>query len=278
MPVLECVVNISEGTQGDLLSAFREIARPALLDLHADAFHNRAVLTLAGAGDDLHQAVAALTRLALATLDLARHEGVHPRLGVVDVVPFVDLADPWAPATTASIAARDRYARWAAQELDLPCFLYGPERALPEIRRSAWRTLDPDVGPRRPHPTAGAVCVGARPVLVAYNLVLSAPDIERARVIAAGLRRPGLRTLALVTGPDVQISCNLTDPLRLRPDHVYDLIDGALRAAGQGAPRIARAELVGLLPEAVLAAIPAKRWDALALAPDRTIEAHQRRS
>ena len=278
MPVLECVVNISEGTQGAHLSAFREITGPALLDLHADAFHNRAVLTLAGPADDLHQAVAALTRLAVATLDLARHEGVHPRLGVVDVVPFVDLADPWAPATTASIAARDRFARWAARELDLPCFVYGPERTLPEIRRSAWRTLDPDVGPRRPHPTAGAVCVGARPVLVAYNLVLSAPDIERARVIAAGLRRPGLRTLALVTGPDVQISCNLTDPLRLRPDRVYDLVDGALRAAGPGAPRIARAELVGLLPEAVLAAIPATRWDALALAPDRTIEARQRRS
>ncbi len=278
MPVLECVVNISEGTQGAHLSAFREITRPALLDLHADAFHNRAVLTLAGPTDDLHEVIAALTRLTLATLDLARHEGVHPRLGVVDVVPFVDLADPWAPATTASIAARDRYARWAAQELDLPCFLYGPERTLPEIRRNAWRTLDPDVGPRRPHPTAGAVCVGARPVLVAYNLVLSAPDIERARVIAAGLRRPGLRTLALVTGPDVQISCNLTDALRLRPDHIYDLVDAALRAAGPGAPRITRAELVGLLPEAVLEAIPAKRWDALALAPDRTIEAHQRRS
>jgi len=121
--VLECVVNVSEGMDSALLDAFREVTRPVLLDLHADPFHNRSVLTLAGEPDALADALAALTRLAVASLDVTRHAGAHPRLGVVDVVPFVDLDDMWAAATPRSLGARDRYAAWAAGELDLPCFL-----------------------------------------------------------------------------------------------------------------------------------------------------------
>jgi len=271
--VLECVVNVSEGTDNALLDAFRDVTRPVLLDLHADRFHNRSVLTLAGEPNALADALAALTRLAVASLDVTRHAGAHPRLGVVDVVPFVDLADMWAAATPRSLAARDRYAAWAAAELDLPCFLYGPERTLPEVRRAAWRSLMPDCGPARPHPTAGAVCVGARGVLVAYNLVLSAADLATATQVAAAVRGPGLRTLALVVGRDVQVSCNLTDPGRLGPADAYDLVARALEAPGRGPTRIAAAELVGLLPRAVLTAIPSGRWHALGLGPDRTVEA-----
>jgi glutamate formiminotransferase len=271
--VLECVVNISEGTQGPLLEALVEVSRPTLLDLHTDAFHNRAVLTLAGEPDALTDRLAELTRLAVATLDLAVHTGAHPRLGVVDVVPFVDIADLWAPATPRSLAARGSYAAWAAAELDLPCFLYGPERTLPEVRRTAWRSLAPDCGPDRAHPTAGAVCVGARGALVAYNLVLSAADLTTAAHVAAAVRRPGLRTLAVVVGPEVQVSCNLTDPPALGPADVYDLVAHALEQHGLNAPRIGRAELVGLLPHEVLTAIPPSRWRTLDIGPDRTIEA-----
>jgi glutamate formiminotransferase len=192
---------------------------------------------------------------------------------VVDVVPFVDLGDMWEAATPRSLAARDRYAAWAAAELDLPCFLYGPERTLPEVRRAAWRSLRPDCGPARAHPTAGAVCVGARGALVAYNLVLSTPDLVTATQVAAAVRRPGLRTLALVVGADVQVSCNLTDPGRLGPADAYDLVARALESHGPGATRIAAAELVGLLPRAVLTAIPPGRWRTLGIGPDRTIEA-----
>jgi glutamate formiminotransferase/glutamate formiminotransferase/formiminotetrahydrofolate cyclodeaminase len=271
--VLECVVNVSEGMDSALVDAFREVTRPVLLDLHADPFHNRSVLTLAGEPDALADALAALTRLAVASLDVTRHAGAHPRLGVVDVVPFVDLDDMWAAATPRSLGARDRYAAWAAGELDLPCFLYGPERTLPEVRRAAWRSLLPDCGPARAHPTAGAVCVGARGALVAYNLVLNAPDLTAATQVAASVRRAGLRTLALVVGPDVQVSCNLTDPRRLGPADAYDLVARALEAHSRGATRIAEAELVGLLPRAVLAAIPSDRWPTLGIGPDRTIEA-----
>ena len=92
------------------------------------------------------------------------------------------------------------FAAWAATELRVPCFLYGPERSLPEIRKHAFATLRPDIGPAGPHPTAGAIAVGARPVLVAYNLWLRDPDLDMARTLARSLRRPTVRTLALRVG------------------------------------------------------------------------------
>ncbi len=267
--MLECVVNLSEGVDRERLRHFAELVAPLLLDVHADGDHNRAVMTIAGPSQALHEAVADLTRAAVATLDLAGHRGVHPRLGVVDVVPFVDLDDPSAGSTPRSLAARDRFVAWAADELGLPSFVYGPERTLPEVRRGAWRTLAPTAGPGHPHPTAGAVCVGARGVLVAYNLVTTAP-IETGQAVAAALRRPGLRVLALGVGAGTQISCNLTDPARLGPADAYDLAVRALTVHGAA---VTAAELVGLVPASVLAAIPQERWTQLDVGPDRTIEA-----
>jgi glutamate formiminotransferase len=266
--VLECVVNLSEGTDRSHIDRIGEAAGSLLLDTHVDGDHNRAVLTIAGAEDPLQAAAAAVTRYAVGSLDLARHDGVHPRLGVVDVVPFVDLDAPRAPSTAASLHARATYATWAAQELALPCFLYGPERTLPEVRRTAWRSLHPDVGPARPHPTAGAVCVGARGVLVAYNLTVTAPR-DVAADVARALRRPGLRTLVFTVSAGTQISCNLTDPIRLGPADVYDLVTSMLEPRGAA---VAAAELVGLLPASVLTRIPAERWQQLGIGPDRTIE------
>jgi glutamate formiminotransferase len=212
----------------------------------------------------LPAAVQRLARAAVSELSLAGHEGAHPRIGVLDVVPWVDLDDPWAPWTVRSLDARDAFARWAGDELGVPVFVYGPERTLPEIRRSAFGALRPDHGPPAPHPTAGAVAVGARGVLVAYNLWLADADLAHARSVAAAVRRPGLRTLGLAVGARTQVSCNLTEPARLGPADAYDLV--AARAA------VAGAELVGLLPGAVLGAIPPARWEALEVAPDRTIE------
>jgi glutamate formiminotransferase len=166
---------------------------------------------------------------------------------------------------TEAVAARDRFARWAGDELGIPCFCYGPERALPDIRRHAFRDLRPDTGPDRPHPTAGAICVGARPALVAYNLWLADPDLDEARRIAAALRSAEVRALGLAVGDGVQVSCNLVAPWRVGPAEVFDQVEVA-------AP-IARAELVGLVPESVLAAIPRERWGSLGLGEGATIEA-----
>jgi glutamate formiminotransferase len=255
--VLLCVVNVSEGRDADVLAALDDACGPDLLDRHTDPHHHRSVLTLVG-----EAAVRRLTATAVARLDLARHDGVHPRLGVVDVVPFV----PWAEATLAdAIGARDRFAVWAAHTLQLPVFLYGPERTLPEVRRHAWRDLVPDHGPARPHPRAGAVCAGARDVLVAYNVWLAQPDLARARDVAAEIRGPELRALGLPVGDRVQVSMNLVAPDVLGPAEAFDLVAARVPVVG--------AELVGLIPKRVLDAVPAHRWPELDLDEDRTVEA-----
>ncbi|MHB1444612.1 MAG: glutamate formimidoyltransferase [Acidimicrobiales bacterium] len=271
---LECVPNLSEGRDPSLLGRLAAVAGSGLLDIHADPDHHRSVFTVAG--PDVEEAVRALARLAVAELDLSAHAGAHPRLGVIDVVPFVPLgagAEPahgadtsGAPGMGAALGARDRFAGWAADELDLPCFLYGPERSLPEVRRRAFRDLAPDIGPNRPHPRAGAVAVGARGVMVAYNLWLEGQSADSARSLAARLRSPQVRALGFDLNGRAQLSFNLIDPLRTGPVEVYD------RAAALGA-RIERAELVGLVPAALLEQIPSGRWAQLGLRPEATIEA-----
>jgi glutamate formiminotransferase len=244
--VLECVINISEGHDGPALRAIVDAAGDALLDLHRDEHHNRSVLTVVG--EDAPRAVAAV---AVDRLDIRTHVGAHPRIGVVDVVPFVPLAG----STFAdALRARNDFAAWAQAELGLPCLLYGPERPLPELRRMTFT----------PHPTAGGCAVGAREVLVAYNLWLADADLPLAKEIAEAIRSPAIRALGFHVGDAVQVSCNLVDPRRVGPADVYDLV--AERA------EVARAELVGLVPRDVLHAVPAGRWEALDLDEDRTIE------
>jgi glutamate formiminotransferase len=255
--VLECVVNVSEGVDVDRLARLRAAAGDDLLDVHTDAHHNRSVLTLVG-----EEAPRRLAAEAVEVLDLRAHEGVHPRIGVVDVVPFVALDGSTADD---ALAARDRFCTWAAAELAVPCFAYGPERTLPDVRRHAFRELVPTTGPDRPHPSAGAMAVGARPLLVAYNLWLAEPDLALAREVARELRSPQVRTLGLAVGDEVQVSMNLVDPTAVGPADVWDAV-----ATTTG---IARAELVGLVPAAVLERTPSERWARLDLAPERTIEA-----
>lgn len=259
--MLECVVNVSEGVRHDVVAAIVDAGGDHVLDVHTDAHHNRSVLTLAG--PSVEARAFAVVRAACDRIDLRRHEGVHPRLGAADVVPFVPLIG----STMAdAVAARDRVAARVAGELGVPCFLYGPERSLPEVRRRAFVTLAPDTGPGAPHPSAGASCVGARGPLVAYNLWLSEPaSLDDARRIAGAIRQPGLRTLGLRIAGAVQVSCNLFDPQRLGPAAAYDLV-------AAHAP-IERAELVGLLPASVLAEVPFERWAELDVSPERTIEA-----
>src|ERR1700722_2330339 len=192
MQLLECVINISEGRDASSIEIIGRAAGSALLDVHSDAAHHRSVLTLGGPRAALDEAAEAVAQATVAAIDLTRHDGAHPRFGSLDVVPWVSLAGwpvvdgPIGPA----VEARDRFAQWAGADLGLPCFLYGPDRSLPEVRRRAWRTLIPDTGPGAPHPTAGAVAVGARPILVAYNLWLADPDMTVARQIARALRGP----------------------------------------------------------------------------------------
>jgi glutamate formiminotransferase/glutamate formiminotransferase/formiminotetrahydrofolate cyclodeaminase len=266
-PLLECVVNVSEGRDAEIVATLARAAGTCLLDIHSDWYHHRSVLSLAGAAGLLQEAVRSVAEATVSTLDIQRHQGVHPRLGTLDVVPWVSLDR--LPLRSGPIDdaldARDEFASWAGADLLLPCFLYGPERSLPDVRRQAWRTLQPDTGPRVPHPAAGAAAVGARPILVAYNLWLAEPDLALARVIAAAIRSPAVRALGLAVGPDVQVSCNLIDPWAVGPATVFDTV-------AQHA-EVARAELVGLVPADMLKGVPRHRWPELDLDPATTIEA-----
>jgi glutamate formiminotransferase len=255
--VLECVVNISEGRDAERIAAIAAAAGRDLLDVHSDGDHHRSVLTLVG-----EVAPREVARRAVELLDLREHAGAHPRIGVVDVVPFVALAG----STEAdAVAARDRFCTWAGDELAVPCFRYGPERSLPDVRRQAFSPLVPDCGPPAPHPTAGAMAVGARPLLVAYNVWLAEPDLALARRVAADLRSPTVRALGLAVGEHVQVSMNLIEPGATGPAEVVDAI--AARA------RVSHCELVGLVPASVLGTTERDRWEELDLAEDRTIEA-----
>jgi glutamate formiminotransferase len=249
-------VNISEGRDPADLAIVTAAAGPELLDVHSDADHNRTVLTLVG-----EHAPRAVARTAVERLDLRAHQGVHPRIGVVDVVPFVPLG---AATLDGARRARDDFARWIAGELQVPAFVYGPERSLPDIRRQAFQGLAPDHGPAAPHPSAGAVAVGARPVLVAWNVWLVEPDLALARQVAAAIRGPHVRALGLAVDGGAQVSTNLIAPDVVGPAEAWDLVAGL-------AP-VSRAELVGLIPRSVLDRTPRHRWAQLDLSDDRTIE------
>ena len=267
--MLECVVNISEGRDEEWLAATCR-ALGSLADLHSDPSHHRSVLTLIGEPEPLLEDVMCLARLVLAHLDLRRHQGVHPKVGLLDVVPFVPLGSA---SLVDAVRLRDRAATRLAVELELPVFLYGPlpdggERSLPELRRRAFVDLRPELGPEAPDPSVGAVAAGARMPLVAWNLWLRDVDLAEARQVATGLRSPTLRSLGLTVEGASQVSCNLIDPTSTTPADVYDEVAAALG----GTERIARAELVGLVPAAVLRAVPATRWAELDLREERTIE------
>ncbi len=255
--MLECVVNISEGCDLETLRALDESVAGALLDRHTDPDHHRSVFTLVGQDAPRSLALAAVERL-----DLRTHRGAHPRIGVVDVVPFVALGG----STEAdALAARDAYAEWSATALGVPCFVYGPERTLPDVRRHAFGELAPDHGGSAPHPTAGATAVGQRPLMVAYNLWIADPDLHAARSIARSLRCPEVRALGLAVGDHVQVSMNLIAPERVGPAEVFERVSARAQ--------VTRAELVGLIPASVLESIPRGRWVELDLDEERTIEA-----
>lgn len=272
----ECVINISEGRDVDVIRDIADQAEATLLDVHTDPEHHRSVLTLGGQTDSIEEAARSVMSTAVRRIDLGDHQGVHPRMGVVDVVPFVPLG-PTGRIDTA-IDARNRLAAWAGSDLELPCFLYGPERSLPDVRREAFRTLDPDTGPSTPHPTAGATAVGARPLLVAYNIWITVSEgsefdtagaVGLARGIASSIRSPSVRSLGLAVGSGAQVSCNLIEPHATDVATLFDTVSHLVDEAGGD---VERAELVGLVPRELLTGVPSHRWAELDLSEEKTIE------
>jgi len=281
VPPLECVPNVSEGRRPEVVARLAAAAAAPgvrLLDVSSDPDHNRSVLTLAGEPEGLHQGLLALYEVALAGIDLNRHQGVHPRVGAVDVVPFVPLGDT--PMEMA-VAAAGRLAREVARRFGLPVYLYEraarrPERtALAEIRRGGFEGLEgrladpawaPDFGPSRVHPTAGATVIGARFFLIAFNAVLASADVAAARAVARRVREsggglPAVRALGvhLASRGLAQVSMNLVDYRRTPPARALERVDEEAAALGT---RVVETEIVGLVPAAAVRGVD---WQALKL-------------
>ena len=270
---LMAVPNVSEGTDAAVLAAIGAgfASTPGavvLAEPHADRDHDRAVFTLAGAPGRLAPALLAGAAAAVERIDLARHHGLHPHVGAVDVVPVVHLDDDRRGAACAEALV---VADMLGEELALPVFLYGVlagGRTRADLRRGGLRALAermrngglrPDFGPPVPHPTAGAVLVAARPPLVAFNLQLAPPaSADDARHVAALIREggdhgiPGVRAIGLAfpaRGGVAQLSMNIEDPFAVS---LADVVEAVARHVP-----VAEAELVGLAPRAALEGFPA---------------------
>jgi glutamate formiminotransferase len=271
-PLLECVPNVSEGRSREALealaAAMRGVRGAHLLDLAPDADHHRTVVTLAGGADALREAVLALFGWADRWVDLRRHRGVHPRIGAVDVVPFVPLAG--ATLEQAVAAARETAAA-VAERFALPVFLYEEAASRPARRRLAdlrrgeldglaerlaeeeWR---PDFGPAALHPRLGATVVGARFFLLAVNALLATAEVAVAREIARAVREasgglPGVRALGLLLPSQgrAQVSMNLVD---FRKTSLADLLARVAAEAAARGTEVVSTELVGLAPAEAL--------------------------
>jgi len=277
--LVEIVPNVSEGRRpgvvDEILAAFAGAAPEVLvLDRSCDPDHNRSVLTLAGPGPALLEAAVAGARACARLIDLTRHRGVHPRMGALDVLPFVPLgaatrvaggADPGLDCAALALLAGRRI----AAEAGVPVYLYGAGRAsLPAVRGRGFEALrqataagarPPDLGGPGLHPTAGATAVGARGPLVAYNVELAGADVELARRIAAAVRErdgglPAVRAMgvALEGRGLVQVSMNLLDVAVTPPATAFAAV-AAL--AGRAGARVVRSEIVGLVPAAAMAGV-----------------------
>ena len=270
--MLEAVPNVSEGRDPAAIAAigqaFSTSAR--LLDVHSDPDHHRAVFTLAADRDDLADALVAGIACACELIDLRRHQGVHPRVGAADVVPVVPL-DPGGMETAkaAALALADRVGR----ELGLPVFLYGEvgggrvpaffrRGGVEELtRRVRAGELAPDFGPSELDARTGAVLVGARRPLVAYNVDLATDDVDVARAIAAAVREsdggmPGVQAIGLLLPRSgrVQVSMNVLD---LERSPLHEVVERVREEAALRGLCIGGGELVGLVPAQVLEAATA---------------------
>lgn len=278
MAVIEAVPNVSEGRRADVIerlaSSLRGTSGVRLLDYSSDPSHNRSVFTLAGDTAPLKAAIEALFETAVATIDLRVHQGEHPRLGAVDVVPFVPI-EGVTMETCVALAAD--VGRSVAERFGIPVFLYEEaashpgRRNLEDIRRGEFEGLAakmsspgwaPDFGPAAPHPSAGASVIGARMPLIAYNINLNTDRLEVARKIAAAVRHSsgGLRYVkAMGVKLDdrnlAQVSMNLTNYQKTPIFRVFEMVK---REAARYGVSILESEVVGLVPAAAL--IPAAEF------------------
>ncbi len=273
MKFFECVPNFSEGRDPAIITAIVDAARSVsgvrVLDIESNADHNRSVLTLVGEGAALSEAAFRATKKAAELIDLTRQHGEHPRMGAMDVVPFIPFGEStMEEAVSLAVALGQR----VATELSIPVYLYGkaarePARSdLAYVRKGEFEGIrdavatdparKPDFGEPRVHPSAGAIAIGARPVLIAYNIYLSTADVSVAKAIAKSIRaRDGGLAEVKALGFEIkernlaQVSINMTDYRRTPLPRVFELVRA--EAARYGVLPV-ESEIVGLIPEDAL--------------------------
>jgi glutamate formiminotransferase len=272
--LIECVPNFSEGSRPEVIESIVAAVRAEngvrILDVQSDASHNRSVLTLAGDADSLFRGVMALVKACVTSIDLRSHRGEHPRLGAVDVIPFIPLEG----ATIADcVALSGRVGDAIAAAHHIPVFLYedaakAPHRkGLEDIRRGQFEGLgaklkdplwQPDFGPSEPHPSFGAVVVGARMPLIAFNVNLNTDDVEIAKKIAKGIRHSTggyrfVKAMGLIVDIDgkkvAQVSMNMTDFTRTP---LFRVVETIRNEAARHGVAIRGSEIVGLVPAQAL--------------------------
>ena len=271
-PLFEAVPNFSEGRERDRISrivaAVRSVEGVRVLGLHSDPDHNRSVLTFAGEEEAVLEAAFALADACAREIDLTSQTGEHPRMGSLDVLPFVPLEG----ATLEDAARLARRTGERIEPLGFLVYLYeaaataSHRRNLADVRRGGYQGLaarledplwQPDYGPRDLDPHKGAVAVGARPFLVAFNAYLDTNDLEVARAIAREVRErdgglPGVKALGLEVGGRAQVSMNLTD---LEETPIPVVVEAVRSAAAEHGASVESTELVGLVPlDAILEA------------------------
>jgi glutamate formiminotransferase len=272
--LIECIPNVSEGRRPDVISAMASaisaVPRVCLLDHSSDPSHNRSVFTLAGDADGVERAVLALFERAVADIDLRRHRGEHPRLGAVDVVPFVPIEGV---TMAACVALARKVGAEVAARFAIPVYLYeeastNPARKnLEDIRRGEFEGLAgkmslpewaPDFGPTVPHPSAGASVIGARMPLIAYNINLATDRLDVAKKIATAIRQSsgGYRFvkamgIKLEDRGIVQVSMNLTN---FEKTPIFRVFETVKREAARYGVAVLESEIVGLVPSAALTA------------------------
>ncbi len=265
--LVECVPNVSEGRRGDVIDRMADAIRATegvrLLDRTSDVDHNRSVFTYAGEPEAVVRATHTLIDHAYRDVDMNTHKGEHPRLGAVDVVPFVPLAGV---TMEECVALAHAFGREIAERHKVPVYFYAraatrPERVrLPDIRKPQYEGLSdvlatthvPDAGPSVLHAQAGAIVVGARPPLIAFNIELDTPDVKIAKKIAKEIREssgglPAVQALGfeLTDPPRAQVSMNLLDTSQTSLATVWREVE---RRANEAGVQVLRGELIGLLP------------------------------
>jgi glutamate formiminotransferase len=295
MKVLECVPNFSEGSDERVLSSIADAVKSVkgvrLLDICKDPDHNRTVFTFIGDPGAVEKGAAAACDSALGAIDMCRHGGVHPRIGAVDVVPFVPISGL---GMKDAVEAAHRFGRAFAERNRIPVFFYGeaalrPERKeLSHIRSGGYEGLKkklsdpqwvPDAGPVLFDPCKGATAVGARQPLIAYNINLETNDLDIARRIASEIRQSaasGLRSVKAIGVPlksrgIVQVSMNLTNYRETPIKEVFDVVTEKARRQGV---KVLESEIVGLVPAAAMKDVTPEYLLCAGFSDDRVIEKH----